>query len=152
MGNSVILPRFIVYQVNHEMSFTHSYIINFELLLDNIPNRNPFVSIIIWDFNAKSKNWCSSDKTTYEVKKLKCLTFQCGIKQVISDTTLILESSSSSIDLIFMLQPNLVIKWRLFVTPLKLPSSIHFNNLTWKYSIHLYMKESSDIIKMQIMI
>ena len=36
-----------------------------ELLLDYIANRNPFLSIIIGDFN----NWCSSDKTTYEGKK-----------------------------------------------------------------------------------
>ena len=39
-------------------------------LLDYIANRNPFVSIIIGDFNARSNNWCSSDKTTYEGKKL----------------------------------------------------------------------------------
>ena len=35
---------------------------NFELLLDNIANRNPFVSII-------TKNLCSSNKITYEGKK-----------------------------------------------------------------------------------
>ena len=36
------------------------------------------------------KNWCSSDKTTYEGKKLESLTSQCGFKQVISDPTHIL--------------------------------------------------------------
>ena len=55
-----------------------------------------------------SKNWCSSDKTTYEGKKIESLTSQCGLKQVISDPTHILESSSSRIDLIFTSQPNLV--------------------------------------------
>ena len=44
--------------------------LNFDLLLDYIANHNPFVSIIIGDFNASSKNWCSSDKTTYEGKNL----------------------------------------------------------------------------------
>ena len=53
---------------------------NFELLLDYITNHNPFVSIIIDDFNARSNNWCSSDKTTYEGKKLQSLTSQCGFK------------------------------------------------------------------------
>ena len=35
---------------------------NFELLLDNVANRNPFISII-------TKNLCSSNKITYEGKK-----------------------------------------------------------------------------------
>ena len=50
-----------------------TFLSNFELLLDYIANRNPFVSMIIGDFNARSSNWCSSDKTTYECKKLECL-------------------------------------------------------------------------------
>ena len=74
---------------------------SFELLLDYMTNRNPFVSIIIGEFNARSNNWCSSDKTIYEGKKLESLTSHCGFKQVISDPTHILESSSSCIDLIF---------------------------------------------------
>ena len=84
-----------------------TFLSNFELLLDYIANRNPFVSIIIGDFKARSSNWCSSDKTTYEGKKLESLASQCGFKHVISDPTHILEGSSSCIDLIFMSQPNL---------------------------------------------
>ena len=87
------------------------FLSNFEFLLDYIANRNPFVSIIIGDFNARSSNWFSSDKTTYKGKKLESLTSQCGFKQVISDPTHILESSSSCIDLIFTSQPNLVMKF-----------------------------------------
>ena len=85
-----------------------TFLPNFELLLDYIANRNPFVRIIIGDFNARSSNWCSSDKTTYDGKKLESLTSQCGFKQVISDRADILEYSSSCIDVIFTLQPNLV--------------------------------------------
>ena len=44
----------------------------------------------ICDFNAKSKKMCSSDKATYEGKKLQSLTSQCGFKQVISGPTHIL--------------------------------------------------------------
>ena len=84
------------------------FLSNFEFLLDYIASRNPFISIIIIDFNARSNNWCSSDNTTYEGKKDESLTSQCGFKQVISDPTHILESSSSCIDLIFTSQPNLV--------------------------------------------
>ena len=46
-----------------------TFLSNFELLLDYIANCNPFVGIIIGDFNARSSNWCSSDKTTYEGEK-----------------------------------------------------------------------------------
>ena len=86
-----------------------TFLSNFELLLDYIANRNPFVSIIIGDFNARSNNWCSNDKTTYGGKKLESFTSQCGFKQVISDPAHILESSSSCIDLIFTSRPNLVV-------------------------------------------
>ena len=112
---------------------------NFELLLDNIANLNPFISIIIGDFNARSRKWCCSDKTTYEDKKLESLTSQCGFEQLIIDPIQILESSSSCKDLIFTLQPNLVmssgfhsllhpnchhqiihakLKWQIFYPPL----------------------------------
>ena len=46
-----------------------TFLPTFESLLDNIANQNLFVSKIIDDFNAPSKNWCSSDKTTYEGKR-----------------------------------------------------------------------------------
>ena len=75
-----------------------TFLSNFESLLDHIANGNLFVSIIIGDFNARSNNWCSSDKTTYECKKLESLTSQCGFKLVVSDPTHNLESSSSRID------------------------------------------------------
>ena len=78
------------------------------MLIEYIANRNLFVSIIIGAFNARSNNCFSSDKTTYEGKKLESLTSQCEFKQVISDPAHILESSSSCIDLIFTSQPNLV--------------------------------------------
>ena len=86
-----------------------TFLSNFKVLLDYIASDNPFVSIIIDDFNARSNNWCSSDKTTYEGKNLESLTSQCGFKLVISDPTHILVSSSSCIYLIFTSQSNLVL-------------------------------------------
>ena len=82
----------------------HNFLANFELLLDSIANRNLFVSVIIRDFNARLKTWWSSDKTTYKGKT----TSQYGFRRVISDATLVLESSPSCICLIFTSQPNLV--------------------------------------------
>lgn len=57
-----------------------SFLKKFEMLFGNISNGNPFVSITVSNFNEKSKIWCSSDKTTYEDKKGKSLTSQCGSK------------------------------------------------------------------------
>ena len=34
----------------------HTFLTNFELMLDNIANRSPFLSIIIDNFNGRSKN------------------------------------------------------------------------------------------------
>ena len=85
----------LTYRSSQSLEEFDTFLSNFEFLLDYIANCNPFVSIIIGDFNARSNNWCSSDKTTYKGKKLESLTSQCGFKQVISDPTHILESSSS---------------------------------------------------------
>ena len=75
-----------------------TFLSNFELLLDYIANRNSFASIIMGDFNARSNNLCSSDKTTNEGRKRESLTSQCGFKQAISDPTHILKSGSSCVD------------------------------------------------------
>ena len=60
---------------------------------------------MIGDFNAKSSNWSSNDTMTAEGAQLDYLTYLYGMKQVITETTLILKNSSSCIDLIF---PNLI--------------------------------------------
>ena len=89
MGNSVMLPWFIIHQSQLSEEFD-TFLSNFKLLLDYIANSNPFVSIIIGDFNARSNNWCSSTKTTYESKKPESLTSQCGFKRLIRDPNHIL--------------------------------------------------------------
>ena len=71
--------------------------------IDNIANQNLFVIIVIGDFNASSKNWCSRYKRNHEGKKLESLTSQWGFKKLISDPTHISESSSSGIGLVFTL-------------------------------------------------
>ena len=65
--------------------------------------------ILLGDFNAKSKSWSVNDTTREEGTILENLTALYGMKQLISDSTHILQHSSSCIDLIFVNQPNLVI-------------------------------------------
>ena len=74
---------------------------NLKLNLDALLCGNPFVTVMIGDFNAKSKDWCSSDITSIEGSELDFLTSQFGFSQIIKEPTHILDKSRSCIDLIF---------------------------------------------------
>ena len=54
---------------------------NFELNLDKITNKNPYLIVILGDFNAKSSNWYKHDTTSYEGSKTDAITSQFGLKQ-----------------------------------------------------------------------
>ena len=83
---------------------------NFEMTLDILAQKNPFLMTTIGDFNAKSKNWYSQNKTSFEGKTIESITSQFGLYQLINEPTHLLENSSSCIDLIFTSQPNLVVE------------------------------------------
>ena len=84
----------------------NSFTTNLEKLVLNISSTN-FI-IMIGDFNAKSRNWPYNDTTTAEGTQLHYLTSLYGLKQVITEPTLILENSSSCIDLLsFQISPTL---------------------------------------------
>ena len=76
---------------------------NFEMTLDILAQKNPFLMTTIGDFNAKSKNWYSPDKTSFEGKTIESITSQFWLYQLINEPTHLLENSSSCIDLIFTL-------------------------------------------------
>ena len=80
---------------------------NLELNLESAVQNNPFVVVLLGDFNAKSSNWCKNDITTTEGKAIENISSQFGLHQMINEPTHILESSSC-IDLIFTSQPNLI--------------------------------------------
>ena len=83
---------------------------NLGMNLETLAQRNPFLTVVIGDFNAKSKNWCNQDSTNFEGVTIENLTSQFGLSQIINEATHILEASSSCIDLIFTTQPNLVVE------------------------------------------
>ena len=83
---------------------------NLELNLESAVQNNPFLVVILGDFNAKSSNWCKNDRTTSEGKVIENISSQFALHQVINEPTHILETSSSCIDLIFTSQPNLIIE------------------------------------------
>ena len=81
---------------------------NLELNLESAVQNNPFLVVLLGDFNAKSSNWCKNDITTTESKATENISSQVGLHQMINGPTHILESSSSFIDLTFTSQPNLM--------------------------------------------
>ena len=80
------------------------------MALDILAQKNPFLKTTIGEFNAKSKNCYSQDKTSFEGKTIESITFQFGLYQLINKSTNLLENSSSCLDLIFTSQPNLVVE------------------------------------------
>ena len=83
---------------------------NFELTLDSIINKNPFLIVALGDFNAKTTNWYKNDINSYEGLKIDTITSQFGLQQIINEPTYLTSNSSSCIDLIFTSQPNLVME------------------------------------------
>ena len=86
-----------------------NFVYNLDLTLEALTQKNPFLTVIIGDFNAKFNKWCSTDKTTPEGAKLDNLTSQYGLTQLLKEPTHISDSYRSCIDLIFTSQPNLVV-------------------------------------------
>ena len=58
---------------------------NFELNLDKIANKNPYLIVILGDFNAKSSHWHKHDTRTYEGSKINAITSHFGLKQLIQN-------------------------------------------------------------------
>ena len=70
---------------------------NLKLNLDALLCGNPFLTVMIGDFNAKFKDWCSIDITSFEGLELDFLTSQFVLSQIIrrSCTDLIFTSQSN---------------------------------------------------------
>ena len=73
-------------------------------------DRNPYLMVVLGDFNAKLNSWYTNDSTDIEGLKIDILTSSFGFHQIINKSTHILNNSSSCIGLIFTSQLNLVTK------------------------------------------
>ena len=80
-----------------------------ENLLCNIRNEDPAFTILLGDFKGSCKSWWVDDITNNEGTQTESISSLYGISQLISESTHILQSSSSWVDLIFTDQLNLVI-------------------------------------------
>ena len=77
-------------------------------LLDDAHIFQPSFTVILGDFSASSKSWCSGASITIEGTRLDSLVSAHGFHQLISEATHILRNSLSCIDFIFTDQPSFV--------------------------------------------
>ena len=85
------------------------FLLSLENLLGNIWNHDPVFTILLGEFNARSKSWQIHNITNNEGTQTESISSLYGFSPLISEPTHILQSSWSCIDLIFTDQPNLVI-------------------------------------------
>ena len=143
----MLLYNFIQVPSQNQDDF-QAFIDNFEMNLETLAQRNPFLMVVIGDFNGKLKHWYSQDNTNFEGISIENLTSQFDLSQIIKEATHILKSSSSGIELVFTTQPNLVIESS--VQP-SLHANCHHQNLIYKYITHHHTHEKSGTISKQIL-
>ena len=97
------LRSFISLYRSHSPSYDDfvSFLDNFELTLDTLAQKNAVLMVDLYDFNAKSSSRYNKDTTSDEGRDIEAVTSQNGLHQEINEPTLILNNSSSCIDLIF---------------------------------------------------
>ena len=84
------------------------FLSNFEFLLQDISNRNPYLTLLLDGFNARNRNWGNHDIPTTEGIQLEINTTIYGHQQLVDEPTFIRKNSSSCTDLIFINQQNLI--------------------------------------------
>ena len=58
-------------------------------------DKNPYLMVVLDDFNAKSNSWYSNDSTDIEGSKIDSLTSTFGFHQIINEAAHILSNSFS---------------------------------------------------------
>ena len=69
---------------------------NLEMNFDALSANNPFRTVMIGDFNAKSSNWYLNDITSFEGSQIEFLASQFAMSQVINELTHNLDNSKSA--------------------------------------------------------
>ena len=46
-----------------------TFLENLDLNFDNLTEKNPFMMIVLDDFNAKLKSWCTNNSTNFKPRK-----------------------------------------------------------------------------------
>ena len=81
--NFVVLHR----SLSQSQDAFENFSSNFEMTLDILAQKNPFLMTTIGNFNAKSKTWHRQDKTSCECKTIESIASQFGLYQLINEPT-----------------------------------------------------------------
>ena len=87
IGNKICNFITLYRSLSQSQDDLQAFIKNLEMNLETLAQRNPFLMVVIGDFNAKSKHWCSQDSTNFEGITIKNVTSQFGINQIIKEAT-----------------------------------------------------------------
>ena len=79
----------------------NTFLDNLEFNLQTAFLSNPFLTILIGDFNAKCASWYLKDNSTNEDSKLRLLASQFDLNQIINYSTHITDNSSTCINFLF---------------------------------------------------
>ena len=85
-----------------------NFLNNLNIMLESVTQKNPFLTVVIGDFNARLSKWWSDDRTTQEGLRIEKLLSKSALSQVINKPTHISHSISSCIDLFFSIKENSV--------------------------------------------
>ena len=77
---------------------------------ETFAGKQAFLIFLHGNLIVKLSKWCENDSTSYKGTKIDGVTPQFGMQQLTNETTHILPASYSCIDLIFLSEPNLVMK------------------------------------------
>ena len=72
-----------------------AFIDNFEMNLETLAQKNPFLTVLTDDFTAKSKDSRSQDSTNFERITIENLTSQFGLSHIVNKATQVLEPFST---------------------------------------------------------
>ena len=67
---------------SQNMEEFETFVKNLELNLELSFTKNPYLTVVIGDFNVKSQNWYKSDNATASETKLESMTSHYGLTQI----------------------------------------------------------------------
>ena len=66
---------------------------NFELTVDSIINKSPFLIVALGKFNAKTTKWYKNDTNSYEGLRIDTIKSRFGLQQIINEPTYLTSNS-----------------------------------------------------------
>ena len=72
---------------NQSQDESQTFSDNFKLTSETLTQKGSFLTTVIGDFNAKSNNWYSHDKTSFEGSAIESIVSQFGLHQSINEST-----------------------------------------------------------------